>query len=84
VGHYRSEMMPEANKKSLALYRRYRKTQEELKTISIGKMTIPELTLVQKFISREYDAYELNTPFMATSIADEMKSMQKIIKKCSP
>lgn len=84
MGHYRSEMMPEANEKSVALYRKYRKIQEELKTVPIGAMTILELALVQKFITHRYQDYELNTPFVATSIADEIKSMQKIIKKCFP
>ena len=83
MGHYWSEMRPEPNKEALALYRRYRKIQEELDTIPIGKMTIPELTLVQKFIAHRYKDYDLNTPFVATSITDQIKSMQKIIKKCS-
>ena len=83
MGHYWGDMRPEPNKEALALYRKYRKIQEELKTIPIGKMTIPELALVQKFIARIYKDYELNTPFVATSVTDEMKNMQKIIKKCS-
>ncbi len=83
MGHYWSEMRPEPNKEALALYPRYRKIQEELDTIPIGKMTIPELKAVQKFMARCYQDYELNSPFVATSVTDEMNNMQKIIKKCS-
>jgi hypothetical protein len=83
MGHYRSEMLPDATEKAVTLFNKYKKTQQKLKTIPIGAMTIPEFKSVQDFLSTLYQAYEFNDSHFAERCEKEVKLMRELVKKCS-
>lgn len=80
MGHYRSEMMPPTTTKGDARYSQYCKIKKELESLRIGNMTIKEFDAVKQFLELRYESHDFNDK---DPVADDIKLMKKIIKKCS-
>lgn len=83
MGHYRSEMLPDATPEASALHTRYVATQEKLNDVPIGKWSVKQFSEARRFINLYREAHELNKDLLAHECRSDIQKMENLINKAT-
>ena len=83
MGHYRSEMLPDATLKASALHKKFIEVQTRLKNASVGRWNMQEFDEARELASRRYERHEFNDNLLGRVCTRMIQEMEVLISKAT-